>query len=426
MTRAIAPIGALLLSTALLLMGNGLQGVLLPVRGSIERFSALELGILGGSYFLGFALGCVHGPRLVRRAGHIRVFAAMVAVASAIALAHPLILSPLLWWLLRGVTGYCFATLYMVIESWLNERSTSETRGLVFSVYTIINLTVITAGQMMIAFGDPAALPLFSIVSILISIAAVPVALSQAAAPAPLQQVRLRVFRIYRLSPVGFVGCVTIGLTNGSFWSLGPVFAQTLTSDATGVAIFMSGTVIFGALGQWPLGRTSDRVDRRKVIVTACIGAAAGAIGLTLFQAYGNLAIYGFAAVLGFFLFPIYSLAVAHTNDFVGHEDYVETSSALLLLYALGAAVGPMIASAVMALIGPTGLFVFTAVCLALLALFSVWRMLRRTTAPEEKRPDFADSIRFAQTVAALDPVSEDEFGSGDPEMGDREDNVPL
>lgn len=405
-------------------MGNGLQGVLLPVRGGLELFSPLDLGILGGSYFLGFAIGCLHGPRLVRRVGHIRVFAAMVAIASAVALAHPLAVVPTVWWLLRTLTGYCFAILYMVIESWLNERSTSETRGFVFSLYTIINLTVITLGQLMISLGDPAALPLFSLVSILISVAAVPVSLSAAAAPAPVHSVRIRLFRIYRISPVGFVACLTVGFTNGAFWSLAPIYAQSLGADATGVALFMSSTVIMGALGQWPLGRASDRVDRRKVIAMACAGAAVAGTGLSVFHGLGGPYVYASAWVFGFFVLPLYALAVAHTNDFTDPQDYVEISSGLLLLYAMGAVVGPMIASGVMAVTGPAGLFTYTSICFVLLGSFTLWRMLQRAPAPEEDRTDFADSIRLAQTVGAIDPLSEEVFTTESSEIAGGEDRL--
>lgn len=424
MTRTIAPISALLLSIALLLMGNGLQGVLLPVRGGLEAFSPFDLGVLGGSYFLGFAIGCLHGPRLVRRVGHIRVFAAMVAIASAVALAHPLAIVPAVWWALRTLTGYCFAILYMVIESWLNERSTAETRGFVFSLYTIVNLTVITIGQMMIALGDPAGLPLFSIASILISVAAVPVSLSAAAAPAPVHSVQIRLLRIYRISPVGFVACLTVGLANGAFWSLGPVYAQSLGVNAGGVALFMSSTVIMGALGQWPLGRASDRVDRRRIIILACFGAAAGGIGLSAFHATGGLPVYAAAWVFGFFVLPLYAIAVAHTNDFTDPQDYVEISSGLLLLYAMGAVVGPMLASAAMAQSGPGALFVYTSVCYGLLGLFSLWRMTRRGPAAEEDRAEFADSIRFAQTVGAIDPLSEEVFATETPPIAGGEDEL--
>ena len=177
MTSVIAPIAALLLSVALLLMGNGLQGTLLPVRASIEAFSSIDIGIMGSAYFIGFGLGCFYGSRLVRRAGHIRTFTAMVAIASSAVLAHAIVVSPVLWWFLRAATGLCFAVLYLVIESWLNEKATNENRGLVFSIYTFINLTVITIGQMMLILDEPTNFPLFALSSILLSLAAVPVAM---------------------------------------------------------------------------------------------------------------------------------------------------------------------------------------------------------------------------------------------------------
>ena len=207
MTSVVAPIAALLLSVAFLLMGNGLQGTLLPLRANLEAFGALDIGVLGSAYFLGFAIGCLYGPHVVRRAGHIRTFTAMVAIASCIVLAHALVVSPVVWWLMRAATGYCFAVLFMVIESWLNEKATNENRGFVFSVYTIINLTVLTLGQLMLVLDDPGDFPLFSLASILVSIAAVPVALTTAPAPAPIAAVKIRIGHLFRLSPVGFVGC---------------------------------------------------------------------------------------------------------------------------------------------------------------------------------------------------------------------------
>jgi len=424
MKSVIAPISALLLSNALLLMGNGLQGILLPIRGGMEHFSPLDLGVLGGVYFLGFGVGCLHGPRLIRDVGHIRVFAAMVAIVSANALVHPLAVSAVLWWMLRGITGYCFAVLFMVIESWLNERSTSETRGSVFSLYTIINLTVITLGQLMLPFGNPSDLPLFSVVSILISLAAVPVSLSRAAAPAPVQVVRVRPLHIYRVSPVGFVGCLTVGLVNGAFWSLAPIFAQQSGANNTGVALFMSSTVIAGALGQWPLGMLSDRIDRRKVIFGAGLMAAAAGVGLMVFQGHGATYTYPLAWAFGFFSFALYALSVAHTNDFVDPTDYVETSSSLLLLYAIGAVVGPPVAAITMNFAGPGGLFLFAALCLAGLAAFSFWRISQRERAAEEDRADFADSIRLAQTVSAVEPLSEDLSEYHDTEIAGHEDEL--
>ncbi len=406
MPTSLAPIAALLLSVALLLMGNGLQGTLLPIRANIEAFSTLDVGIMGSSYFLGFAAGCILGPRVVRRVGHIRAFTAMVSIASTIALVHALIPNPILWWILRAATGFCFAVLYMIIESWLNERSTNKTRGTIFSVYTIINLSVLTLGQLMITLYDPAAFPLFALASILVSIAAVPVALTTAPAPAPRGDVRIRLRRLFRMSPVGFGGCLAVGLANGSFWSLGPVFAQQSGMDIAGIAFFMSVTVIAGALGQWPLGRASDMIDRRKVIIGACMAAALAGVGMVVFSEFWGRGILVFSFLLGVFAFPLYSLSVAHTNDFALPEDYVEVASGLLLVYAIGAVIGPMAASGTMALVGPKGLFGFTAFVHAGLALFAAYRMRARSRPPDEERAAFTESLLTAQTVSPMDPAA--------------------
>lgn len=406
MIAAIAPIAALLLGVALLLAGNGLQGTLLPVRASLESFSAIEIGILGSSYFLGFATGCFYGPHVVRRVGHIRTFAAIVAIASSVALLHAIILQPVVWWLLRAGTGFCFAVLYMVIESWLNEKSTNENRGFVFSIYTIINLTVITLGQLMLMLDEPTNFQLFALASILVSLAAVPVALTRAPAPAPILTVKINIPRLYKLSPVAVIGCAAVGMANGSFWALGPVFAQSGGKTTTDVALFMSIVVIAGAIGQWPLGRLSDRIDRRKVIIFACAGAALAGVGSAVFAQAWTGATLVFAFFFGFFAFTLYALSVAHMNDFVDRDSYVETAGGLLLVYALGAVAGPIVASATVQYAGIENLFAYTAVVHTLAGAFAVYRMNQRQRAPAEEHVPFADSLRVAQTVSVVDPLS--------------------
>jgi MFS family permease len=401
---ALAPVAALLLSVAILVMGNGLQSTLLPVRANIESFSLLDIGILGSAYFVGFAIGCVTGSRLIHRAGHIRVFTAMAAIASAVALAHALVLQPVIWWPLRAITGFCFAVLYIVIESWLNERSTNETRGLVMSLYTAISLAVLTLGQLMITFYDPAAFPLFALASILVSLAAVPVALTAAPAPAPLQIPRLRIAYLFKLSPVGFLGCCAVGAANGSFMALGPVFAQRSGLGIGSIALFMSAMAIGGALGQWPFGRMSDKVDRRKVIATICLAACLTAIALSMLNDRWPQSILYFALLFGIFAMPLYAICVAHMNDFVSTDGFVEASSGLLLVYSAGAACGPLIATGFMEWLGKDGLFAFTAATHAAMAVFAIQRMFQRDRPSEEERSDFIAVSGAAPTVFTLDP----------------------
>jgi MFS family permease len=404
MYRLIAPVFALLLSVSLLLMGNGLQNTLLPIRASLETFSSLAIGVLGSAYFFGFAIGCVIGPLLVKRVGHIRTFTAMATIASCTALAHVIFLEPVVWWILRIITGICFAVLYMIIESWLNERATNENRGTLFSIYTIITLTVITIGQMMLILDDPANFMLFSLASVLVSLSAVPVALSRSPEPAPIESVSIHIGKLLRLSPVGALGCFSVGLTSGAFWSLAPVFSQGDGIDTKAVAIFMSTAVIAGAIGQWPLGLLSDKMDRRRVILAICLGAAVAGVALSLFDGLTPTLLLAAAFGYGLFAFPLYAISVAHANDFANPNDYVEVASGLLLVYAVGAVIGPIVASICMRYVGPGGLFAFTAVMHIAMGLFTIYRLQCRVTAPADEHIAFADALLVAQTISPIDP----------------------
>ena len=407
MTRILAPILALLLSTSLLLMGNGLQGTLLPVRGQIEGFSPLAIGIMGSAYFLGFGAGCLGGPSLIERSGHVRAFAAVVAIASVVVLAHAIVLDPWIWSLMRAATGACFAVLYMIIESWLNEMSSNEDRGLVFSVYTIIQLTVMTLGQLMLMLDEPTNFPLFSVSSALISLSAVPLALTRASVPRPIEAVDIDFRGLYQTAPIGLAGCLVVGLTNGAFWSLAPLFVQESGGDTQQVALFMSTAIVGGALGQWPIGRLSDRIDRRFVVqLTGLAAAVAGVFAAWATTASAELVLLGGFAY-GFFSFPLYTVCVAHTNDFVAPDGYVQAASGLLLVYAIGAIAGPLFASALMSNSGHPMLFLYTASIQLTLVLYVIRRMPLRRRPREEERIAFSDALVISATTSNVDPLPE-------------------
>ena len=408
MLSMIAPVGALLLGVGFLLMGNGLQSTLLPVRAEIETFSTLSIGIMGSAYYIGFALGCLFCPYVVRAVGHIRAFTAMVAVAATVALLHVLFLAPVVWWPLRGLTGFCFAGLYLVIESWLNDRATNQTRGAIFGIYTFVNLTVITVGQFMITLYDPAGFPLFALASILVSLAAVPVALTRAPAPAPVAVVRLRPKHLYGLSPVGVVGCGVVGLANGAFWSLGPLYATGRGLDLASLATYMGLTVLGGALAQWPFGRLSDSRDRRQVIALACGLAVLAGLALAIVGGLWTRAIYPLTVLFGAFAFPLYAICVAHANDMMPRDEFVEASSGLLLANGVGSAIGPILASAAMSAIGPSGLFVYTATIHAAMLAFVLYRIRQRAPAPAEDRGSFVPVSESSSSILTLDPRSDD------------------
>ena len=287
----------------------------------------------------------------------------------------------------------------------------------------VINLSAVTAGQMVLPLAAPAGFALFAVTAIAITLALVPVGLTTSSAPQPLRQVRLRLGRLYAMSPVGVVGGFFVGLANGAFGGLGAVFATQIGMSVTGVALFMSAALVGGALAQVPIGRLSDRVDRRKVIAAACAFAAvAGGLLALLGDArqggllvsadvaladLSPLALVAVAALFGAAIYPQYSLCVAHTNDFVGREDFVEASSGLLLTWAIGASIGPVLAAFAMDGLGVGGLFLYTAVAHASFAAFTVYRIGQRAPVPPEERAPYVAAGRPSRTTPVavdLDP----------------------
>jgi len=397
-------VAALLVSVAFLITGNGLQMMLLPIRGGEEGFSAVQLGLMGSGYYLGFVLGCLGTPLLLRRAGHIRTFAALVSIASAVALGYPMLVDGLLWALLRLITGFCLAGLYLIVESWINDRATKETRGALISTYVAINYIVTTLGQMTVTLFETSSFVLFSIASVLVSIAAVPLALSRSPEPSPPELVRFRPLRLFRLSPAGTVAIFLIGLGTGALWSLGPVFAESKTGNVTTAALFMSVAVLGGALAQWPIGRLSDSLDRRYVLIGVTAAAAVACLVIALLPDLGGPWLI-FAFVFGGTFLPAYAVASAHVFDFAERKDYVEVSAGLLLLYGLGSTIGPALASVGMQWFGPVALLAFIALVQLAIIGFVTLRMTRRKSLAGSDKQSF-DLVATAPVVTAgTDPA---------------------
>ncbi len=407
MRNALLPITALLASVALLFMANGLLGVLLPLYALFIGFSPFEIGIMGTTYFAGFFAGCILGPRLVRRVGHIRSFAALVGLICALVLLMGLTEARPLWWLARGVIGGCFACSYIVIESWLNDRATNSNRGFVFSVYTIVNLTVITLGQLAIMLASIEGLQLFAVAAMMVSLATLPVVVSAAQAPTPPEHVHVRLGFLFKRSRVAMVACLGVGTVNGSFWMLGPLFGQREGAGVEATAIFMSLAVMAGALGQWPLGHLSDNMDRRWVIILACLGASLGAVVLVAFPASGLVTTYAGAVLFGVFAFPLYALCAAHLNDFIDPDGFVEAASGLLMAYATGAMLGPLLASALMGWFGVASLFVFTAVVHLMIAGYALHRIRAKEPTSEAGQASFADALVMTSMAAEIDILAD-------------------
>ncbi len=407
MISTIATISALLMSVSILLIGNGLQGTLVSVRANLESFSDPVIGLMISGYFAGYIAGSLLAPVLIMRAGHIRAFAAFAAVAAASALIQAMAVDPIVWIVFRVVTGFCFCGLYMVIESWLNEKTPSATRGQIFSVYRIIDLGSNMAGQLLLTVADPMGFPLFCLVSILISLSLVPVAVTRAMAPRPLHRARIRLKKLYRTSPLGLTGSFAVGLANGAFWGLAPIFVQGAGHSVTTVAQFMSLTVLGGAAFQWPIGYASDRFDRRKVLIVTAFMAVIVGISLAFLWDMSVAVLLGLAVLYGGCIMPIYSLSVAHTNDYVAPTDFVEASGGLMLVFGIGATVGPFAASYAMHELGGWGLFAYTAAVHGLLALFGLYRMTRRPSVPLADKDAFVSVLRTSPAVTEMDPRGE-------------------
>jgi MFS family permease len=388
MRSNLRPIASLLLGVAFLLAGTGLQFTLLPLRGAVEGFSALALGVIGSAYYLGFVSGCLLAPYLILRAGHIRAFAAMVALAAVVALAYPLAPQALAWIAFRLVNGFCLAGFYLVIESWLNDRATNETRGLVMSAYVIVNFIAFAVGQLMVTLYPVGQAGGFIIAAMLASLAIVPVALTRSAQPAPITIVKFRPSQLYHAAPVGLVASLMVGVANGAFWALAPLSATRSGLDVGGVALFMSAATLAGALVQWPVGRLSDRLDRRLVLLALLIGSAVAGLLLWLLAASGTLLVI-LGLLFGALALPCYSLAAAHAYDKTLASEMVPTAATILLANALGSVIGPLLASAAMAAQGPRALFLFTALSQGLLAAYVLYRVTVQSSLSTPEKTDF-------------------------------------
>lgn len=402
MFTAVASVWALLLGVALFMMGSGLQGSLLGVRAGTEQFSTVVTGIVMSAYFAGFLIGSMIVPRLVARVGHIRVFGALASIASVAVLMHAVFVDPATWIALRLLTGFCYFGLFVVAESWLNERSTNATRGQLLSVYVIVMTGCMALGPLLLNIGNPDGFDLFIAASVMVSLALVPLSLTAYPAPAFHELEKLKLTQLYRISPLGVVGCVTNGATSGALIWLASVYAQKVGMPIASVSLFAFASIVGGMVLQWPLGHLSDIFDRRRVITGT---AMTGAVLATLAALYGGsnpLVLMAAVGMVGGMAIPLYTLAVAHTNDHLEPRQMVGASSGLLFANGLGGIAGPALAGGSMAILGPSGYFWFPAAAMGALALFALWRMTQRAAVANEEQTPYVPVPRTSSSGAAL------------------------
>ncbi|CAN5374009.1 MFS transporter [soil metagenome] len=396
MHATLRPILSLLVGLFFLIIGHGLQITLIPLRAQAEGWSSIQIGVLGSAYYVGFLGGCFGSPYLIRKVGHIRTFMALVSLFAATMAALPLLVTFPVWLAIRIVIGIALSGLYMTIESWLNDRASNTTRGLTMGFYIMVNYAALAVGQSAITLYSPMEFSLFAIAALTISLSAIPLALTSQTQPAPVALVRFRPMALYRASPVGLVGAMMVGVANGAFWSLGAVAAVSAGMTTRSAAVFMALATAAGALSQWPVGRLSDRIDRRVVLIGLLVAASVFGVLLAFVPPVGKLW-FILGIFFGMAIAPSYSICAAHTYDQAAPGSFFETAAGLFLASATGSIIGPFVASLIMEGLGAPRLFLFTAVVQALMALYAYSRL--------KARPAPAGEIKAEFDLAASAPV---------------------
>lgn len=388
----------LLLGMLLLMVGNGLQGTLLGVRGDIEGFSTFWMSVIMSAYFLGFLGGSQMAPDLIRRVGHIRTFAALGSVISAVLILYPAIADPIAWTLLRVVIGFCFSAVYVTAESWLNNSASNETRGQALSLYMIVQMSGLVAAQGLLVLGDPSGYILFVVLSVLVSLSFAPILLSVTPTPAFETTEPMSFLEVFHLSPLGCIGIFVMGAVYAALFGMSAVYGTQSDLSLAEISLFVGAIYVGGLLLQFPIGWISDRMDRRVLIAgVAAIGTVA-AISAIYSSSFYLLLIAAFA--VGAMANPLYALLLAHTNDFLEPDQMAAAGGRLLFINGVGAVTGPLIVGALMGLFGPQGFFLYLAVLMAGLATYAGFRMTRRPSTATEDTISYAPVLASASAVA--------------------------
>ncbi len=386
MVPQLASLAAILLTTLVFLVGNGLLNTLIPVRAHLEGFSTLAIGVIGSAYFVGFVLGCFSGPRWLARVGHVRTFSVCAGICAAATLIMSIEVGEASWFLMRALFGFAAANMYMTLESWLNDRARNETRGMVFSAYLGLNFAGLMIGQLLFATARPSTFVLFSLATVFYALCLMPVGLTDLKQPAPAPVPKLRPMKLFRISPVGVAGCIAVGLANNAVWAMAPVYAQAQGLSSGGVALFMVAFTLGGTLVQIPVGRLSDHMDRRWVIAGTCALAAAAGVLIALFARPDRNTMLVMIGIFGVLMLPLYGLSVAHANDRMPREAFVESAATLLLINSLASVIGPTFAALVMDRFGAPALFFFTAAVHSTMLVFTLVRLRQKGAAVSHER----------------------------------------
>lgn len=417
MFYSIRIVASLLVTTVLLLLGVGLLNTLIPLRSQSLGFSVTLIGALTSVYYVGFFVGTFTLPALIHRIGHIRAFSFCATLVAALVLLQPLSHAPWVWLVLRVFQGLALVGLYMIIESWLNVAADPQQRNSVFSIYMMLNLGALAAGQQLLRIDGEHFL-LFSVVAILFCLATLPLASTRQLQPDIQSVPRVNLPHLFRSVPTAMVSALLSGLVMGALWGLLPVYAHAIGFAANEIGTYMSIAIAGGALMQWPLGHLSNRVGRRPSLIVIGGGAALIAVAGLLFN---DDAITAMALIFAFggLSFAVYPIAVAHLVDYLPQDELLSGSSGVLLIFGIGSALGPLLAGALMNHFPPWVLFAWFAALNAVLAAYAAFRYVVRWRKPAEEH--FVPMVHTTPAVMDLHPETEDpddpdsDSGSGEP-----------
>lgn len=393
MHKTILSTWPLFFGISMIMVGNGLQGTLLGVRATLEGFPTYAIGAIMSMYFVGYMAGSHFVPKLIEKVGHIRVFAALAAIASAAVLLHALFVAELSWGLIRVITGFSYAGLYIVIESWLNNAATNETRGKMMATYLVILYASMAAGQYLLGFADPKGMELFVVTSILVTTALLPVALSSRPAPKFEAPVKVSLREMFKTSPLGVYGVFAAGVGGACLFSIGPVYAAEAGFSLTQIANFMVAMIVGGVVMQYPIGWLSDRFDRRKVLICAAAASSAAALLAFALAAHGPFAVFFAMFLIGGTTLTIYGLCTSHTNDHLSPSQIVAASASLIMINGMGSVLGPLLSSSLMNAFGPAAFFGVLATVYGSLALFGIYRTMKRPGVAADQKTHFVAQV---------------------------------
>ncbi|WP_068116747.1 MFS transporter [Tropicimonas marinistellae] len=399
MFQVISASWALLFGMLLLMVGNGVQGTLLGIRGSIEGFSTFEMSIVMSAYFAGFLGGSRMAPELIRRVGHIRVFAALGSLVSAILILYPLLAQPLAWTIGRVLMGFCLSAVYVTAESWLNDAVTNDRRGQALSLYVIVQMAGMVSAQGLLLLGDPSGFVLFIIPSVLVSVSFAPILLAVQPTPAFETAKPMSLRQLWKTSQLGCVGLFLLGGVFSALYGMASVFATQAGLAVAQISAFIATIYIGGMVMQYPIGWLSDRMDRRLLILAlAAVGAVASLLAMVMGQKYVTLLVAAF--FIGGTSSPLYALLLAYVNDHLEYDEMAGASGGLIFVNGVGAVAGPLITGGMMSIAGPQGFFLFLSILCAALAAYAFWRMTQSEAVPVDETVSYAPVLPTASPVA--------------------------